>query len=158
CPIDHRRGTFSSKTPIRLLTRAVIRGFIGSYSFPPTAPRRGVVHMRRITRRDFLQDSAFLSAALAGAGLVGGGRAADKEEAKTAKNAVLDKLRVACVGVRGQGMTHVSGFLNEEHNCIVTTICDVDEDVIGRAMKAVETKQGKKPKYEKDLRKVVEDK
>jgi predicted dehydrogenase len=114
--------------------------------------------MRRITRRDFLQDSAFLSAALAGAGLVGGGRAADKEEAKPAKNAVLDKLRVACIGVRGQGMTHVSGFLNEEHNCTVTTICDVDEDVIGRAMKAVETKQGKKPKYEKDLRKVVEDK
>src|SRR5205085_5345891 len=38
------------------------------------------------------------------------------------------------------------------------TICDVDQAVIGRAMKFVEEKQGKAPKYEQDLRRVMEDK
>jgi predicted dehydrogenase len=54
-------------------------------------------------------------------------------------------------------MNHVSGF-NNRNSCVITTICDCDEAVIGRAMKAVEDKMGKAPKFEQDIRKVVEDK
>ncbi len=110
--------------------------------------------MRSITRRHFLQDSAFLAAALAGAGS-GLSRAADVV-AKTGKKE--DQLRVAVIGVRGRGMEHIGGYLNKELNCTITTICDVDEAVIGKAMKTIESAQGKAPKYEKDLRKVFEDK
>ena len=66
-------------------------------------------------------------------------------------------FRVAVVGVRGRGMSHVGGFLGK-NNCEITTVCDCDEAVIGNAMKAIEKAQGKAPKYEKDIRKVVEDK
>jgi predicted dehydrogenase len=115
--------------------------------------------MRFLNRREFLQDSAIL-AALAGTTLFDPARAAaaDKEATKVAKkDDSMDQLRVAVIGVNGRGMSHVYGFANK-NNCIVTTICDADEAVIGKAMKAVEDAQGKAPKFEQDIRKVVEDK
>ena len=54
-------------------------------------------------------------------------------------------------------MSHVGGFVGK-NNCEITTVCDCDEAVIGKAMKAIEKTQGKAPKYEKDIRKVVDDK
>jgi predicted dehydrogenase len=107
--------------------------------------------MLPLNRRDFLKDSAALTAALAGADLA----VADEVKAKEGKKD--DLLRVAVIGVHGRGMSHVSGF-SGRNNCTVTTICDADEAVIGRAMKAVETKEGKAPRFVQDIRKVVEDK
>ncbi len=112
--------------------------------------------MRSISRRDFLQDSALAAAALAGAGLATEARSAEKAEAAK-KGQVNDQLRVAVVGVNGRGQEHVQGFAGR-NNCVITTICDADSAVIGKAMKAVERKQGKAPKYEQDIRKLVEDK
>jgi predicted dehydrogenase len=76
-------------------------------------------------------------------------------------------LRVAVIGVRGRGFEHLgglddkgndnAGFLRKANNCEVVTICDCDEGVIARAMKAVEKAQGKPPRFEKDLRKVLSD-
>ena len=103
------------------------------------------------SRREFLNRSAIIAAAAAAGS---GALAADKPAPVKAQ---ADKLRVAVVGVRGRGMSHVSGFLGK-NNCEITTVCDCDEAVIGRAMKAIEAKQGKAPKYEKDIRKVVADK
>jgi predicted dehydrogenase len=113
--------------------------------------------MRSISRRDFLHDSA-LAAALAGAGMVRDAFAAEK--ATTARKAQInDQLRVAVIGVNGRGMSHVGAFAgNTKLNTVITTICDADSAVIGKAMKAVEKKQGKAPKFEQDIRKVVEDK
>src|SRR5690348_7101876 len=113
--------------------------------------------MRSISRRDFLQDSA-LAAALAGAGMVSDTFAA--ERAAAAKKAqVNDQLRVAVIGVHGRGMSHVSAFAgNTKLNTLITTVCDADSAVIGNAMKAIEKKQGNAPKFEQDIRKVVEDK
>ena len=54
-------------------------------------------------------------------------------------------------------MSHVGGYLSKNANCEITTVCDCDEVVIGPAMKHVEEKQGKQPKYEKDVRKVIAD-
>jgi predicted dehydrogenase len=110
--------------------------------------------MSAMNRRTFLKDSALL-AALAGAGLNGEAAAAEKATTKE-QGPAGERLRVAVVGVHDRGMAHVGGFANR-HNCVVTTICDADSAVIGPAMKAVEKAQGQAPRFEQDVRKVVED-
>jgi predicted dehydrogenase len=111
--------------------------------------------MNSINRREFLQDSAALSMLLAGAG--GIGLSAEKETKPVKKGAVNDQLRVAVVGVHGRGSDHVSGFAGK-HNCIVATICDADSAVINGAMQKAEKAQHQAPKFEQDIRKVLEDK
>lgn len=111
--------------------------------------------MRSLSRRDFLQDSAALSAMLGSAALVSQPVQADEAPAK--KVGANDTLRVCVVGVRGQGSGDLRGFAGK-HGCVVATVCDVDEGVIGGAMTSAEKAQGKAPKYEKDIRKVLEDK
>ena len=112
--------------------------------------------MGPFNRREFLQQSAVISAALAA--LEGGSLVAEEPKPTAARSVgANDKLRVAVVGVHGRGMAHVNGFNNIE-GCEIVTICDCDEAVIGSAMKPVERKNGKAPKYEQDLRRVVEDK
>src|SRR5437667_11039266 len=115
--------------------------------------------MRSISRRDFLHDSAALTAILAEAALLGGAAsAADKAEAKTAKKgAANDTLHVAMIGVHGQGSNDLTGYAGK-HNCMVSTICDCDQAVIGKAMASAEKAQGKTSKYEKDIRRVLDDK
>jgi hypothetical protein len=105
------------------------------------------------SRREFLNRSAIIAAAAAAGST---GTAADEKPALRVK-AQADKLRVAVVGVRGRGMNHVTGFLGK-NNCEITTVCDCDEAVIGSAMSRIEKAQGKAPKYEKDIRKVIENK
>src|SRR5580704_3030211 len=109
--------------------------------------------MRSINRREFIQDTAAFAAALAGVGSLGGPLLA----AKAKKGEANDQLRVAVIGVNGRGRDHIHGLAGK-HNCNVTVICDADEAVIGNAMKAVEKAQGKAPRYEQDLRKVMDDK
>jgi predicted dehydrogenase len=104
------------------------------------------------SRREFLNRSAILATAAAAAPAA---RADDKPAPAKANRD--DKLRVAVVGVRSRGMSHVGGFLGK-NNCEITTVCDCDEAVIGKAMTQIEGKQGKAPKYEKDIRKVIENK
>jgi predicted dehydrogenase len=108
-----------------------------------------------LNRRDFLKDSAILAAAMSGAGALRAGEPEVKKE-KEKPVAANEQLRIAICGVNGRGNDHVRGFLGQS-GCVITTICDPDEAVIGRAMKAVEGK-GQTPKYERDIRKVVEDK
>lgn len=105
------------------------------------------------SRREFLNRSAIIAAAAAASSRV----VAEDKPAPAAAKAQADKLRVAVVGVKGRGMSHVSGFLGK-NNCEIVTVCDCDEAVIGPAMKAIEGKQGKAPKFEQDVRKAVEDK
>lgn len=114
--------------------------------------------MRSVNRREFLQDSSLL-AALAGAGLLGSTATAAEKKEEAKKQDANDRLHVAVIGVHGRGMSHVGAFAGRSKlNTIITTICDADEAVIGRALKEVEDRQGKAPKYEQDLRKVMEDK
>lgn len=111
--------------------------------------------MRFVNRRDFLHDTAALSAGLAAAGFL---RGSEETAAKKAvKGDANDTLHVAVIGVNGRGKAHVGGFANK-HNCVVTTLCDADEAVIGPAMRAVEKAQAKAPKFEQDLRRVLDDK
>jgi hypothetical protein len=110
--------------------------------------------MPSLTRRDFLQDSAFLAATLAGAGASGAALAAEE---KSKKGPASERLRVAVVGVNGRGRDHVGGFAGR-HNCEIVTICDADSAVIDRALKKAEAQQGSMPKYEQDIRRLLEDK
>ena len=112
--------------------------------------------MQPLDRRRFLSESAFLAAAAAAVPSLGSLSAEEKAVAAKPGSA-LEKLRVAVVGVHGQGMTHVAGYA-DKHNCVVTTVCDVDKGVISKAMKYIEKVQGKAPAYEQDIRKVVADK
>ena len=110
--------------------------------------------MDLFSRREFLDRSAILAAAVA-AGSQTPSAAAEPETAK--KGSSNDKLRVAVIGVRGRGMSHVHGFAGK-NNCEVVTICDCDEAVVKPAISAVEKAQKTTPKFEQDIRKVMEDK
>jgi predicted dehydrogenase len=97
--------------------------------------------MIRVDRRSFLRTSA---AAVAGAASVG--MAGPNE-----------RLRVAVIGIRGQGGFHArlwAGMPDVE----IAALCDVDENVFGPLASKVEEKSGKKPRFEKDMRKLLEDK
>lgn len=116
--------------------------------------------MRSIDRRDFVKLSASASGLLALAALdnpvAAKEKPAEKADGTPSSN---DTLRVAVVGVNGRGMSHVGAFAgNKKLNTVITHICDADEGVISKAMKAIEGKQGQAPKFEQDIRRLLEDK
>src|SRR5947208_931857 len=111
--------------------------------------------MKFMNRREFIHDSAALSALLAGLNQI---PVQGKEKTKTVKKGdVNEQLRIAVVGVNGRGKDHVKELAGRP-DCFVATICDADEAVIGGAMSIAEKKQHKTPKFEQDIRKVMEDK
>src|SRR5262249_10227044 len=52
---------------------------------------------------------------------------------------------------------HLGGFAGR-NNCIIATVCDCDTAFADNSIKIVEKAQGKAPKFEQDLRRVLEDK
>src|SRR5437016_14083605 len=68
-----------------------------------------------------------------------------------------DTVRVACVGVRGQGRAHI-GHYAQMPNVEIAAICDVDESVLNARLADVEKKGKKRPAGYTDLRKLLEDK
>lgn len=99
--------------------------------------------MSAIDRRHFLKASTFTAlSAVTAAG------AADQPN---------EKIRVAVLGVNGRGVDHVKGFAAFD-DVEIAYICDPDANVVSRALQALEKKQKKTPKVEKDLRRVLEDK
>jgi predicted dehydrogenase len=99
-----------------------------------------------ITRRQFLAGSA----AVAGAFVVG-----------TASRRVLgaaDEIRVAVVGLGGQGNDHLGTYLGKEMqdlNVRLVAVCDADKDHLDKAATAAD-KAGFKVAAVQDLRKVLE--
>ena len=90
-------------------------------------------------RRHFLQSSATLAASLAALEAMPA-RAADPadDDSASKKAGPNDAVRVAMIGVKGRGMEHIQGY-SKLKEARITTICDVDRNVVGRATKAVET-------------------
>ncbi len=114
--------------------------------------------MRTLNRRDFLQCSAGLAAALAGGALLGDtADAGQVQPAPPAAGGHSDRLKVAVLGVNGRGRDHVKGFAGR-HNCIVTHICDVDSSVVSAAMKTAEGQQNSRPTYVQDLHRIMDNK
>ena len=102
--------------------------------------------MRSLDRRRFLHDSATLAAAMAATIPARSALASDdKEPSSDGKSASPnDTLRVAVVGVRGRGMSHIDGF-GRHKDVRITAICDVDSNVTGTAKRVIQERYGKAP-------------
>jgi predicted dehydrogenase len=83
--------------------------------------------MSQNTRRDFLKHSAAAGAAV-GLATAGSAKAV----------AANEKIHVACIGVRGRGLSVMQSFADEP-DCVVTHICDINEAV--RRKRGEEMKQ-----------------
>ena len=66
-------------------------------------------------------------------------------------------MRVACVGVRGQGREHIKRY-SEMQNVEIAAICDIDESVLNARIDEVEKAGKKRPAAFTDFRKLLEDK
>jgi len=110
--------------------------------------------MSKQTRREFLEQSLLTAAAAAVAGNVRPTHAAEVSKQSTSPN---ERLRVACIGVRGRGGSHLQHF-GERKDCEIAAIVDVDEAVGQLNIESVRTRFGYAPKFYRDLRKMLEDK
>jgi predicted dehydrogenase len=68
-----------------------------------------------------------------------------------------DTVRVACVGVRSRGRSHMRAYGGMK-NVEIAAICDIDESVLNTAVNGIEKNTGKRPAAFFDLRKLLEDK
>ncbi len=103
-----------------------------------------------MNRRDFVKSSAGAAAASTAVGSLG-------FNIKTHAGSPNDTIRVAVVGVKGQGNSHLREYAGMQ-NVEVAAICDVDESVLRQRCGDVEKRTGKKPKEYIDIRKLLEDK
>ncbi len=68
-----------------------------------------------------------------------------------------DRVRMAVVGVRGQGGEHLKGF-GAVPNTEIAAICDIDDSVISKRLADIASWNMPKPQVYKDVRKLLEDK
>ncbi len=93
-------------------------------------------------RRYFLMTSTAMAATLAGS------------EARAGAN---DRVRVACVGVRGQGRSHIQAY-GKMPNVEIAAICDVDESILAQRLNDAEKLTNRRPAGLNDFRKLLDDK
>lgn len=96
------------------------------------------------TRRDFLERTAAL-----GMGL---GITAGLPRRALAAN---DKIRVACIGVRGRGNSVMQTFAAQP-DCVITHICDVNEPVRRQRGEEIKSMTGVMPKLVNDFRELLD--
>src|SRR5437667_7976907 len=94
-----------------------------------------------MNRRHFLMSSAAAAGALSTKGLA----------------SANDTVRVACVGIRGQGNAHIREY-SKMQNVEVAALCDVDESILNKRLAEVESSGKKRPAAYTDIRKLLEDK
>ncbi|MFH1943606.1 MAG: Gfo/Idh/MocA family oxidoreductase [bacterium] len=104
-----------------------------------------------LSRRDFLSRGAKTAAGFAAAGTV---MSAMRPERVLGAN---DRITMAVIGIHSRGQQHYKEWAKIP-NVRVKTLCDVDEKLFPEHVKQLEELQGKPPKTEVDLRKVLEDK
>ena len=108
--------------------------------------------MRHFNRRDFVEQALFAASAALATGVV----ASAVEPASTRKVGPNEKIRVAVIGVNGQGGSHVSEWLKNP-DCDLVAICDCDPAAYEK-LKPKFKNLAKPPRYVQDVRKLVEDK
>lgn len=102
------------------------------------------------SRREFLKTSAKAAATIA---------AVQPLRALGAQAKVLganDRVRVAIVGLRGRGLSHIHAY-GAMPNAEIAALCDIDDSVMRERLQDAE-KMGAHPKTYVDVRKVLEDK
>ncbi len=105
--------------------------------------------MSQLSRRQFLENSMFATAAAALAGQTRRSYAVEDGQAEI--------LRVAVVGVNGRGGSHIAEFGGRK-DCEIAAIVDADEVVGNRKADEIEKRFGKRPTVYLDMRKCFEDK
>jgi len=68
-----------------------------------------------------------------------------------------DTLRVAIVGLRGRGRDHVNAYLDEP-GVRIAALCDIDESILNRSLRRIESRGKPRPAAYADFRKLLEDK
>ncbi|MGO9111153.1 MAG: Gfo/Idh/MocA family protein [Thermoguttaceae bacterium] len=113
--------------------------------------------MTQITRRQFLEDS-LLAAAVAAAFPAADALATEKKgKTKAAPKKAGDLLQVAIVGAGGRGGDHISEYLANP-NTEIAYIVEADEKIGQRRAEDIGKRQGKTPKFARDLRTALDDK
>ena len=112
--------------------------------------------MTQFSRRELFERSLFATAALSLAGSRNAFAAEDPPKTEEAADK-SEKLRVAVVGVKGRGGSHIAGF-GERDDCEIAALVDVDETIINNRADEIEKKTGKRPALYSDMRKCFEDK
>mgnify|MGYP006197884059 FL=1 len=109
--------------------------------------------MPRRTRREFLEDSMFATAAAMATTTATNAFAQEQETPKSAN----ERLNVAVVGVRGRGGSHIGAFAGRQ-DTQVTWVVDPDRNIGGdRAEEIGKRQNGQSPKFATDLREMLED-
>ena len=70
---------------------------------------------------------------------------------------INDTVRVACVGIRGQGKSHIHVY-SQMPTVEIAALCDVDESVLNQRTQEMVSAGKKKPAGYTDVRKLLEDK
>ena len=110
--------------------------------------------MSNRTRRQFLEDSMFATAAAIAASSASQVMAEDPAKEKGPN----EKLTVAIIGSGGRGSAHISAFANKA-DTEITYVCDADEGRGNSKADAIGKSQGgRRPKFTKDMREVFDDK
>src|SRR3954453_17928421 len=102
--------------------------------------------MRGVNRRTFLASAGSGAAPLA---VGAGSRAAGAN----------DQIRVAVIGIRGRGQSHIDAFTKHKDTAVVA-LCDIDSRLFNGSAKKVEdrSRAGKAPQLVTDLRRIMDDK
>src|SRR3954468_838180 len=113
-----------------------------------TGPRWSVFLLMNpsIHRRQFVKQTTAVTAGLATFGAAAIARSAESPG---------DKLLVGVMGL-GRGLDHCNA-LTQISNVEIAYLCDIDDNRIDRAAKAISAKQARAPKGIKDIRKVLDD-
>jgi predicted dehydrogenase len=107
------------------------------------------------SRREFLEQSMFATAAAMAAGGVTNCFADD--EPKPESNSPNERLNVCVMGVNGRGGSHIGQF-QKGKDTRITYICDVDGSVASNRCDQIEKDTGHRPQIVPDIRKALEDK
>ncbi|MBW3538919.1 MAG: Gfo/Idh/MocA family oxidoreductase [Planctomycetes bacterium] len=108
--------------------------------------------MSRYSRREFIEQSLLAATAAAAAGSVV--RPIEAQEGSKSPN---ERLRIAVLGVRGRGQSHIAAFKGR-NDCEIAAIVDPDEAIgQSKGVEQIAKDTGKRPVFYKDVRKLVED-
>ncbi len=103
--------------------------------------------MSDTNRREFLRSSASVAATFAAPAVA------------ASRLSPNDRMRVAIIGVRGRGQSHINAFhALAPENVEIVAMCDVDQPVLDQRAAAYEKTSGKTVKLCSDMREILDDK
>ena len=109
----------------------------------------------KLSRRDFVERSLLAASAALATGPMANTFAVEAADVK--RIGANEKVRVAVIGVNGQGGAHVAEWTSLPDVDLVA-ICDLDKAAYEKACKRIKGEGRKKPEYYSDLRKLFENK